>query len=102
MHHLDERHDKPRPRNWESVVSMTSIHALAEDLGLDPGDIRVILRQHDVNSDELSDRTAADVRHTLDPGGERSGHYLPRGPYSQGHRRSPTDPEPSEEPDTTP
>ncbi len=67
---------------------MTSIQALADDLGIDPGDIRVILRQHDVDSDELSDRNAADVRHTLDPAGERSGHHLPRGPYGLGSRRS--------------
>lgn len=45
---------------------MTSIDALAEDLGLHPGDVAVIAAQHGVAPGEMTDRDAADVRAVLD------------------------------------
>lgn len=53
---------------------MTTVEALADDLAVDPGDVRVILLQHDVHTDDLSDRSAREVREVLDPGGERTRH----------------------------
>ena len=50
----------------------TTVDELAEEPAVDPGDIRVVLREHDVHADNLSDANAWDVRLALDPGGERS------------------------------
>lgn len=48
-----------------------SVADLADELGIDPGDVHVILRQHDVYADDLSVTNARDVRIGLDPNGDR-------------------------------
>jgi len=51
----------------------TTVDELAEELVRGaPGDIRVVLREHDVYAEDLSASNAWDVRVALDPGGERS------------------------------
>lgn len=56
-----------------SNVEITVEH-LADDLVVDAGDVRVVLRQHDVYADELLAHNVLDVRSVLDPGGERASH----------------------------
>ncbi|MBN9103137.1 MULTISPECIES: hypothetical protein [unclassified Pseudonocardia] len=58
-----------------SNVEITVEH-LADDLVVDSGDVRVVLRQHDVHADELLAHNVLDVRSVLDPGGERASHYM--------------------------
>ncbi len=72
----------------------TSVDQLADDLAVDPGDVRVVLAQHDVHADDLSHLNAYDERLALDPGDERSSHNSPPEPwYGLGSRHSPTEPE---------
>ena len=66
---------------------------LANELAVDPGDIRVVLREHDVYADDLSDAKAWDVRLALDPSGERSRYnHPPEQWYGLGSPHSPTEP----------
>jgi hypothetical protein len=37
----------------------TTVDELADEPAVDPGDIRVVLREHDVYADDLSDATGA-------------------------------------------
>lgn len=71
----------------------TTVDDLADELAVDPDDIRVVLREHDVFADDLSDANAWDVRLALDPGGERSWHNSPPERwYGLGSPHSPTGP----------
>jgi hypothetical protein len=54
---------------------------LAADLGVDEGDVAVLLEQLDEPADELPDELAAFLRELLDPHGERT---APAGLYWPG------------------
>lgn len=71
----------------------TTVDELVDELAVDPGDIRVVMREHDVYADDLSDANAWDVRLALDPGGERSRHNSPpERRYGLGSPHSPIEP----------
>ena len=59
---------------------MSSTDDLAADLGLDEGDIVVLLRELGEQTPEMPDELAAWIRRTFDPHGERTappGFYWP-------------------------
>ena len=45
---------------------MSTVESLAEDLGLHPGDVTVVVEQHGVSTDRMTDQDAADIRRVLD------------------------------------
>jgi hypothetical protein len=51
---------------------MTTATALAADLGVDPGNVDVLLEQLDERASELSDELASFLRDVFDPHGERT------------------------------
>lgn len=51
---------------------MTTIASLAEDLEVDPGDVRVIADRIGVEGDELHQLDCGHIRAMLDPHGERT------------------------------
>ncbi len=59
------------PRLPSSAVATTAT-TLAADLGVDEGDVSVLLELLDEQSAELTDELAAFVRRVLDPHGERT------------------------------
>ena len=56
------------------IPTMTSIETLADDLGVDPADVMLILMQHDTPpyNGQVSGEAARDVRAALDLYGERT------------------------------
>jgi hypothetical protein len=63
-----------------TVCGMTTAAALAADLGVDLGDVEVLLEQLDEPVPELADDLASFLRQVLDPHGERTappGFYWP-------------------------
>ncbi len=51
---------------------MASTEDLAADLGLDEGDVRVLLRQLGEQTPDMPDELAAFLRQLFDPNGERT------------------------------
>lgn len=64
-----------------SVAAMTSSAELAVELGLDAGDVRVLLRQLGEQTPDMPDELAAWIRQAFDPHGERT---APAGLYWPG------------------
>ena len=59
---------------------MASTGDLAADLGVDEGDVRVLLRQLGEHTPDMTDELASFLRQLLDPNGERTsapGFYWP-------------------------
>lgn len=51
---------------------VTTVDGLSEDLGVDPGDVRVLLAQLGVDGEDVTNELAAEVRDQLDHFGERT------------------------------
>ena len=64
---------------------MTTTADLATDLGVDEGDVDVVLKQLDERAPELPDDLAGFLRRLLDPHGGRT---APAGFYSTGRARA--------------
>lgn len=80
----------------------TTATSLAADLGVDTGDIAVLLDLLDERSLELSDELAAFLRQLLDPHGERTapaGFYWPRADSSPREMFGLGGPDPTAAPD---
>ena len=65
---------------------MASTDDLADDLGVDEGDVRVLLRQLGEQTPEMSDELASFLRGLLDPHGQRT---APAGLYWPGANDEP-------------